>query len=283
MAPAGALSGAAANPLPSTVYGAISQAEGTMRGGKINYDDMLGHPGGVLGTPPKPISQMSISELVDWQTQMLNNPNNKWNSSAAGAFQIVRENIKKALQEGRIKETDIFNQGTQEKLASHLWAHGGSAHWEGFKANEGLRARAIALAHSGGLAGGGNAITPSAPGLSQKAEDAARAARGERTVFPPGTKFNSRGEAISNSLSTMSAQEKANVEASMAAIRAAQQGSGKGWGSAEGDTTTHNHGDVSIAKVEVHTKATDAYAIGGGIAGAIKNNLIASQSNTGLE
>lgn len=142
--------------LLSSVYGAISQAEGTMRGGQINYDDMLGHPGGVLGTPPKPISQMTVTELLDWQTQMLRNPNNKWNSSAAGAFQIVRSNILAAVQEGRIKPTDTFNQATQERLAGHLWRHGGSRHWEGFKANEGLRAQAERLARGTTGAPGGN-------------------------------------------------------------------------------------------------------------------------------
>lgn len=284
--PGGGGGGTSANPLPATVYEAIAQAEGTMKGGKINYDDMLGHPGGVLGTPPKPISQMTITELLDWQTQMLRNPNNKWDSSAAGAFQIVSTNIRAALKEGRLKPTDVFDQKTQEKLAAHLWAHGGSRHWEGFKAHEGLRAKAISLAATGGLAGGGNAITPQAPGaraVSQKAEDAARAARGERTVFPPGTKFNSRGEAVSDALGTMTATEKANVEASMAAIRAAQA-AGKGWGTpAGGTTTTTNHGNVQIDRIEVSTQATNPYAIGGGIAGAIKNNLIASQANTGLE
>lgn len=290
--------GGGANPLPGTVFEAISQAEGTSRGGKINYDDMLGHPGGVLGTPPKPISTMTIAELQDWQTQMLRHPNNRWNSSAAGAFQIVKTNIDAAVREGRIKPTDTFNQATQEKLAGHLWAHGGSAHWEGFKANEGLRARAIAMA--------GNkppAVTPAVAsatssagggtrgvGRTQQAVDAERVARGEKSAFPPGTKFNRYGEAVSGDLDTMTTQEKANVEKSMAAIRAAagvktstasaQSGNLKAGTSFGG--TTHNYGDVPINQVTVNTQATDAKGIAYGLGGALRKQLITTQENSGI-
>lgn len=131
--------------LPGSVFEAISQAEGTFKNGQIDYDAMLGNVGGPLGTPPKPISQMTIAELLNWQTQMLRNPNNKWNSSAAGAFQIVSTNIRAALREGRVKETDIFDKATQEQLASHIWRTQGSGAWEGFKQHENLRKRAIEL------------------------------------------------------------------------------------------------------------------------------------------
>lgn len=121
-------------------------------------------------------------------------------------------------------------------------------------------------------------------GATQQSIDAARAARGERTIHPPGTQFNKYGEAVSSTLGTMTAQEKANVEQSMAAIKAAQVSGKGGWGTpAGGGTSTTNHGNVQIDKIEVTTQATNPYAIGGGIAGALKSNLIASQANTGLE
>jgi hypothetical protein len=44
--------------------------------------------------------------------------------------------------------------------------------------------------------------------------------------LPPDTKYNSRGEAYSPELKTMSPEERANVEASMAAIRAGAKGTG---------------------------------------------------------
>lgn len=133
--------------LPGSTLAAISMAEGTFQGGRINYDDMLGHPGGKLGTPPKPISQMSLSELDKWQTQMLRNPNNKWNSSAAGAFQITRSNVRDLTNRwGLDPNTTLFDQPMQERMAGQIWRQQGSGAWEGFKAHPELRARAEALA-----------------------------------------------------------------------------------------------------------------------------------------
>lgn len=215
--------------LPASVYRDISLAEGTSQNGQINYDDMLTHPGGQLGTPPKPISQMSIEELMDWQTKMLNHPNNRWNSSAAGAFQIIRDNIRRALAEGRLKLTDKFDKNTQEKLAAHLWRHGGSRHWEGFKAYPALRRRAEAAAAQARVGqqatqarAGQVTRPPGTPG------DPFAVVRGA-----PGVKFNSLGKPYSAEIDSMSGQEKANVEASMRAIRESQR-SGGAWGRPSG-------------------------------------------------
>jgi len=74
----------------------ISKREGTSseQGYNIILGDKKGTPGtSVLGAPPKPITQMTLNELKDWQTEMLNNPNNKWNSSAAGKGQFVRTTL----------------------------------------------------------------------------------------------------------------------------------------------------------------------------------------------
>lgn len=82
----------------------------------------------------------------------------------------------------------------------------------------------------------------------------------------------------------MSATEKANVAASMAAIKAAQS-AGKPWygGSTEAGVTNHNYGDVPISRIEVHTQATDALGIGGAIGNAVKTSLQTAQANVGLE
>lgn len=248
---------ASAAGLPSGVFNLIAQAEGTMgRNGQINYDDMLGHPGGPLGTPPKPISSMTIAELLDWQTQMLRNPNNHFNSSAAGAFQIVRSNIRAALAEGRIQMTDKFDQATQEKLAGHLWKHGGSRHWEGFKAHEGMRAQAEAMAGARSKAATGPAATAAAKG-GRDPNDRWSAVR-----YAPGVKFNSEGMPYSESIETQTAKEKANVEASMAAIRNSQR-TGGSWGRAPAAEPEINVTKVPGVRVTV-TNDTGGNAITSG-------------------
>jgi hypothetical protein len=79
----------------SAVIDMISKREGVS--GEQGYDMILGDVNGpgtsLLGVPPKPLTEMTLNELYDWQTQMLNNPNNRWNSSAAGAGQFVRTTL----------------------------------------------------------------------------------------------------------------------------------------------------------------------------------------------
>jgi hypothetical protein len=74
----------------------VSEREGTA--GISPYDVILGDRAGVpgtshLGAPPKPISEMTLSELKDWQQKMLRNPANRHNSSAAGRYQFVHDTL----------------------------------------------------------------------------------------------------------------------------------------------------------------------------------------------
>jgi hypothetical protein len=134
---------------PAGVFESIARAEGTFGKSGINYDDMLGHPGGVLGAPPKPISQMTVKEVIDWQGQMLQHPENKWNSSAVGAFQITRQNLRGQVERGILDPNETFGAEAQQRAASTIWKEQGSRAWGGFKANEDLRRSATQLASSG--------------------------------------------------------------------------------------------------------------------------------------
>lgn len=97
----------------------------------------------------------------------------------------------------------------------------------------------------------------------------------------PGVKFNSKGQPYSSSLETMTPRESANVQASMAAIRAAQA-AGRPWYRA-----TNNDVDTNIGTINVHTQTTDGYGHGNAIANAIqeitKKNTLISSANSGLE
>lgn len=128
--------------------------------------------------------------------------------------------------------------------------------------------------------------------------------------LPPGTKFNSGGDAYSPDLDTMDAATKARVEQSMRAIRDSMKPGGKPWvtpqpgalgasiingmdlvrsskaaerapGGAALSTTT-NH-DIDIGDIHVHTPATDAAGIARDMRGEIGRTLDVTNANTGLD
>lgn len=88
-------------PLPAGTKGLleqISRGEGTSdemarkHGFASGYDVTLGNDAyGDKGH--KPVSQMSLYELKQYQHSMLNDPKNGWNSSAVGKYQIVKRTL----------------------------------------------------------------------------------------------------------------------------------------------------------------------------------------------
>jgi hypothetical protein len=121
-------------------YDAIIKAEGTGKRGNP-YDEVLGY--GKYGTPSKPLSQMTIAEVMAFGDQMRANPANPYNSSAAGAFQIVGSNLREAVRLGLVKPDEVYNEGTQKRLASWIARTQGLGAWEGFKFHPDQRMRAM--------------------------------------------------------------------------------------------------------------------------------------------
>jgi hypothetical protein len=70
--------------LSPAAYTAIAQAEGTFRGGQIDYDTLLGC--GKWGRPDKPITTMSLQELSDFGMQMRRAPGGR--RQAVGADEL---------------------------------------------------------------------------------------------------------------------------------------------------------------------------------------------------
>lgn len=106
-----------------------------------------------------------------------------------------------------------------------------------------------------------------------------------RPLFPPGSvKYNSRGEPYSASLEKLTAQDKANIAASMTAGFPRQV---PGWlqsanvatadtGAAGPQTST----TVNVGSVNVHAATNDPYQHGGAVASVL--NKMATQANAGL-
>jgi muramidase (phage lysozyme) len=79
--------------VPSEMLAAIRSHEQ----GAAGYDSTLGNgayrPGGMKDETEKPITNMSLGELYQVQSAILRNPNNKFKSSAVGAYQFTQQTL----------------------------------------------------------------------------------------------------------------------------------------------------------------------------------------------
>lgn len=72
--------------------------------------------------PPKPLSQMTVAEVLEYQSRLGEVTAAKGKRhTVVGAFQINRQNVKNAMESGLIKPTDLFNRTTQEKISTRLF------------------------------------------------------------------------------------------------------------------------------------------------------------------
>lgn len=94
----------------------IGKAEGTDRGRK--YNETLAY-GAYIGGDVNLVG-MSLRDIDDLQTNMLNHPMNKWNSSAIGRYQIVRTTLRKIKAAMNMKEDRLFDESTQDQMARYL-------------------------------------------------------------------------------------------------------------------------------------------------------------------
>lgn len=126
----------------SPFFDAIMKSEGTSpeqtaaKGFANPFDVVLGY--GAYGMPEKPITEMSIGELYQFQRNVL--LPNKLNSSAAGAFQIVSRNIVGAdgelsvfMKRAGLSLNDKFDENAQRRLAWEIYKEQGLGAWEGLK------------------------------------------------------------------------------------------------------------------------------------------------------
>ena len=67
--------------------------------------------------PPKPITQMTVAEVLDWQDASVAAGSA---SSAVGAYQIIRKTMRSLISDGTIRRTDRFNRTTQDRAAMGL-------------------------------------------------------------------------------------------------------------------------------------------------------------------
>ena len=129
------------------VLDAIAKAEGTYNTG---YNTSLGYGAYLPGGREHNLTNMTLSEILQLQERMLRHPNNRFNSSALGRYQIVSITLRDAARSlGMNLETTKFNQVTQDRMAMWIVENQGLGAWTGFRRHPDQRAIAEAALRSG--------------------------------------------------------------------------------------------------------------------------------------
>lgn len=112
----------------------IGHTEGTDR--QDAYNETLGY--GILVDGVRSggrgsdvdLTGMTLGEIDQLQTQMLRDPDNEWNSSAVGRYQIIRTTLRGLKQELGLSDDTRFTPELQDQLALVLLDRRGLSDWE---------------------------------------------------------------------------------------------------------------------------------------------------------
>lgn len=137
------------------LYQAISEAEGTT---KYGYNTVYGGGNGVAG---KPLTGMTIRDVLDHQSKMIRSTNH----SPLGRFQITRDTLQEHYKKVGLSLDSKFDQTAQNKLALSI-AHTQGLKptvWAGFSKNPTALARAKAAYNA---IQNNTSVSPSAAGTN---------------------------------------------------------------------------------------------------------------------
>lgn len=113
----------------------LGRAEGTDRG--RGYDESLGY--GAFTGGPRDLTSMTLDQIDALQGRMLAHPDNHFNSSALGRYQIVRRTLRGLRGEMGLSGDELFDPSMQDRLATHLMGRRGNSvaglrnEWEGLR------------------------------------------------------------------------------------------------------------------------------------------------------
>ncbi len=89
----------------------IAKNEGTYDTG---YDTEYAY--GKYGSDRKPLAEMSINEVLDYQDGMVGNQSGDLKSSAIGRYQMLRQTIRDGMKEGNYNGTELFTDKVQDAM-----------------------------------------------------------------------------------------------------------------------------------------------------------------------
>lgn len=94
------------------------------------YDQVYG---GSKIQPPKPITSMTVGEVLAWQDRSVAAGSK---SSAAGRYQFLRKTLRSLVREGAVSMGDRFDKATQDRLATRLMERRGLGNYLAGKISE---------------------------------------------------------------------------------------------------------------------------------------------------
>lgn len=103
----------------------IGHTEGTDEG--RGYNETLGY--GAYTGGDKDLTKMTLGDIKKLQSQMLAHPDNKWNSSALGRYQIVGKTLRTLQQQMKLSDSVLFDEKTQDAMAMQLLKGRGYDDW----------------------------------------------------------------------------------------------------------------------------------------------------------
>lgn len=113
----------------------IGRAEGTDRG--RGYNETLGY--GAFTGGDQNLTGMTLGQIDKLQTSMLAHPDNNYNSSALGRYQITRRTLRDYKEKMGLDDNQLFDAKLQDQIAEKLIARRGRSssglrsEWEGLK------------------------------------------------------------------------------------------------------------------------------------------------------
>lgn len=95
----------------------IAEAEGTANQ-PDPYSVVLGY--GLFGSPDRPLTEMTLDEVYDFGRQMLAHPDNNFNSSAVGRYQIVGNTLRDLQARLNLPGSTLYSAAVQDRMAHEL-------------------------------------------------------------------------------------------------------------------------------------------------------------------
>lgn len=109
----------------SHILNLLGEAEGTDKG--RGYDETLAY--GALTGGPVELTKMTVNQVRELQRQMLAHPDNKWNSSAVGRYQIVGDALDTLIGTMKLSGDELFDKDLQDRMALQLLERRGLSKW----------------------------------------------------------------------------------------------------------------------------------------------------------
>lgn len=116
----------ASNVPVAPILSLIGNTEGTDKGD--GYNETLGY--GAYTGGDVDLVNMTLGDIDKLQTDMLRHPNNSWNSSAIGRYQIIRTTLRGLKEEMGLTDDMKFDAKLQDQMAMHLLERRGLSKWQ---------------------------------------------------------------------------------------------------------------------------------------------------------